>query len=173
MEPIKIQQSAVKAYLLLAGSFLFTAVGVYDLHVSEGHRFILGAGVVFFGLGIPVFGTLIVRPQRLLLDSRGFQLLGGLRRRPTNVSWAEVDQFFLYNAGRAGIQIGYNYKPEVNRFRRMRSINRAFGAEGMIPATWDIHPEILVQLLNEYRVRAAAQAAELEEAARVTSAKSP
>lgn len=173
MEPREIQQSTGKAYLFLAGSFLFVGMCAYSLHTTTEHRFILWAGLLLFGFGIPVFAAMIVRPQRLLLDATGFEMLGGVRFRRNKVLWAEVDRFFLYSAGRAGKQIGFNYKPEVNRLGRMRPINRAFGAEGVLPNMWDMKPDAVVQLLNEYRMRAEAEAAELEDVARVTSTESP
>ncbi|MBB4006387.1 hypothetical protein [Allorhizobium taibaishanense] len=160
MQQKEIRQSNLKILCLLAGSLAFVALSVGLL----GH----GSSVAFCWLGIGVFGfcafvfaILVLRPQRLLLDQSGFELVGGLvpRRREY---WVNVSGFFVFHLPRAGKQIGYNYEPGFSKNSSWPAFNRTWralkkrslGAEATIPNTWSLKAELVVQELNDFRARA-------------------
>jgi hypothetical protein len=71
-----------KAALYLPACATFVWAGSTITPDTEFHRLVTWSASVFFGLGLPLFGWLVIRPQSLLLSSNGFTLGGGLIRSP-------------------------------------------------------------------------------------------
>lgn len=156
--PSEIHGSYWKNGLYLAISLVFVVGGLAMLRDPEA----VGAAwlcLIFFGLGAVVFLWMLVRPQRLILDSQGFTLCGGLVRSPKLVRWRDVEPFFVYRLPRAGKMIGYNYRPGAGPDSMLARINRRLGADCALPKGWPMSPEAMVEQLNACRARALGNAA--------------
>lgn len=144
-----------KTALYLAVSLVFVVGGLWARPGAGAWKLDLAVG--FFGLGALVFAWLLIRPQRLQLDARGFTLSGGMVRTPRQVAWADVDRFFIYRLPRGGRMVGYNFKPGVRKPSALGAITRGLGAEAALPKGWPQSPEQLVDELETYRRLAAGQ----------------
>ncbi|MGV1769495.1 hypothetical protein ACQZ6B_04885 [Agrobacterium vitis] len=157
MHSKEIRQSNLKVLCFLVGSLTFVALSFYILGPGTSSLF-RWLGIGFFGFCAFMFAILIFRPQRLLLDHSGFEIVGGFVPRRKEY-WVNVSDFFVYRLPRGGKQIGYNYVPGFSKNsswpafnRSWRALNRrSFGAEAAIPNIWSLKPELVVQELNEFR----------------------
>jgi hypothetical protein len=154
MKATEIPTSRWKTLCLMGVCLAFVAIGVSLLPESgDDDRVILYCGNAFFGLGVLVAGWQLIRPHRLLLDSDGFILLGGLTWWPKKIYWHDIDKFFVYRLSQGGKMIGFNYKPGAEKSGWAR-ISRSFGADGGLPTDWVLSPEQVVDELNLYRSHA-------------------
>lgn len=143
-----------KIALYLCGSLAFVATALLFLQHPDQDAWKLQLCLGFFGLCSVVFVWLLIRPQRLLLDSQGFTLAGGFIRSPKKIPWREVDAFFVYRLPRGGKMIGYNYLLGARKDSALARVGRAFGADGALPKGWTLSPEKMVAELNAYRQHA-------------------
>jgi hypothetical protein len=152
-KPSEIRGSVWKNALYLASSLIFVVGGLAMLREPDS----VGTGwlcLIFFGLGALVFLLLLIRPQRLLLDSQGFTLCGGLVRSPRLVRWRDIEPLFVYRLPRAGKMVGFNYRPGVGPDTAMARIARRLGADGALPKGWPMSPDALADHLNAVRANA-------------------
>ena len=155
MAPQEITSARWKTILYLVVSLLFVACGLLALQEPQGDVAGLQLGMVFFGLCAAIFTWMLIRPQRLLLDSEGFTLVGGLVRSPEKVRWSDIEGFIVYRLPRAGKMIGYNYRPGMRPPRPMAKLTRWLGADAALPKGWPKSVEKMVEELNSYREQAA------------------
>jgi hypothetical protein len=111
-------------------------------------------GSVLFGLGLPLFSWLVIRPQSLLLSSDGFILSGGLILSPRQVLWTDIDGFFVYRLPRGAKAIGYNFRSPVRGALPSKPGGRRFGVKRLLPSGWPLSTEEMVETLNRYRLQA-------------------
>jgi hypothetical protein len=116
-------------------------------------RFLAGG---FFGLCALVFAALIVWPQRIVVDSEGFALHGGLIFSPRKTLWRDTEPFFVCRLGSYRKTIGFNYRSGARDRSTLLRVNRSLGADGALPMLQRGSAEELVQELNAYRLRALA-----------------
>jgi hypothetical protein len=150
-----IHGSRVKAvlYLLLSAGFVACSpllIQSVDLKEQIGGWL----GLTFFGAGALVFAWLIIRPQRLTLNKKGFTLSGGLVWTPKTELWQNTTAFFLYSLPRSGTSIGYNYVAGVKKDTALLRMNRSLGAEASLPRVWKGSPKLMAGRLNDYRAQA-------------------
>jgi hypothetical protein len=150
-----IHGSRVKAvlYLLLSAGFVACSpllIQSVDLKEQIGGWL----GLTFFGAGALVFAWLIIRPQRLTLNKKGFTLSGGLVWSPKTELWQNTTAFFLYSLPRSGTSIGYNYVAGVKKDTALLRVNRTLGAEASLPRVWKGSPKLMAGRLNDYRAQA-------------------
>ena len=102
--PRKIYRSSpLRVWLLLIVSLGFVVAAIL-VALQGGLGAAVGGtlGACFFGLNAIIFGTLILRPQTVVLDRDGFELGGGLMRAPHRTCWREARGFRVGRAGRWG-----------------------------------------------------------------------
>lgn len=152
-EEITVSRWKIGGYLAI--SLAFVAIALLFLQHPDEDAWKLKLGLALFAPASAVFVWLLIHPQRLLLDSQGFTLAGGLVWSPKKVYWRDIDSFFVYSLPRGGKMIGYNYKPGLRDLPKLARINRVFGADAALPKGWPKSPEAMVEDLNAYRLRAA------------------
>lgn len=149
--PRTIEASRLKMSLYLAGSLVFFALAVWMVRdPSTGWKGWLALG--FVTLCVASFTWMLVRPQVLELDAKGFTVGGGFVRSPKKVLWRDVESFFVYKLPRGGKMIGYNLVPAARKATALGRIARSFGADGALPKGWPGSPEKMVEDLNAYRL---------------------
>ena len=160
MEPESITESRLKIVIYLAVCAGFVALGVVGLtHPSANSpldRNFAWLPIVFFGLGVPVFCWMLVRPQTLKLDVEGFTLDGGFARKPYRVFWRDIEPFFVFKMSRGGAMAGFNYLSGRRPQTALSAMSHNLGADGALPKAWTLSTEALVAKLNDYRDRALA-----------------
>jgi len=121
---------------------------------------VLGGG--FFGLGALVFAAILLNPQTLRLDEEGFEVAGGLQRKPYKTLWRDVARFRLWRTGRLGSPtfVAYDYVPgyeppaEPSRAAKLLKFNRKMGLpDAALPAGWAIPAAALCERLDDRRRR--------------------
>ena len=153
VEPRELVSSRLKLLGLFALALGFVAIAVFvpDDESDRTWRWLCGG---FFGLGAIVAAVMMIRPQRVLLDSRGFTIVGGLARAPRQVAWTDVDSFFVYRVARGNRMIGYNLVERARPDTYGGDLARHLDADGAIPKTLPGSPEQIVAELNAYRAAA-------------------
>lgn len=149
--PRTIEASRLKMSLYLAGSLVFVAIGVAMVRdPSTGLKGWLA--LVFFALCAASFTWMLMRPQVLELDAKGFTVRGGFIRSPKTVLWRDVERFFVYRLPKGGKMIGYTLEPAARKDTAMARMARSFGADGALPKGWPGSAEKMVENLNAYRL---------------------
>ena len=154
METKEITSSRGKTFLYLLAALAFVAIAILHLRTSREDLFVTWLGLIFFGLGVPAFGWLLIRPQRLVLDAQGFTVSGGMIRTPWTIRWQDVSEFLVIRLPRGGKMVGFNYVPGARKTTALGRIARMSGADGGLPKSWPGSVEDMVDLLNDYRIRA-------------------
>lgn len=149
--PRTIEASRLKMSLYLAGSLIFVAIGAMMVG-DDSTNLKAWLALVFFGLCAAIFAFLLMRPQVLELDAKGFTVRGGFIRAPKKVLWRDVESVFVYKLPRGGKMIGYNLVPAARKDTALGRIARSFGADGALPKGWPGSPEKMAEDLNAYRV---------------------
>ncbi len=157
MEPRTITGSRAKIAGYLAIAIGFVAIGVWMMGDARKPSDVWVAWLCtgFFGLGIPIFGWLLIRPQVLRLDAQGFTLDGGFVRTPRTFLWRDIDRFYVLRLARGGKMVAFNYLPLRAPQSPLMGVARALGAEGSLPKGWSLSPEKLAALLTEYHAKGA------------------
>ncbi len=150
-----ILESRWKLLLLFAGCAGFVAAGIWMLnnHPEEVHRGLTGyeAGwlsIVFFGVGALVSAVQLVRPSRLILFDQGFRIERFLFR-PKTVAWSRVGSFEIQRS-RSAKWVAYT----LNNAGALEDVASSSGASGTVGRLWEMSPEALMDLLNQYRAAA-------------------
>jgi hypothetical protein len=143
-----------KAALYLIASLAFAVGGALMLNDPDESRAAAMLCLMVFGIGAVVFLVLLLRPQRLVLNSEGFEVSGGLVGTPKLVRWRDIEPLFVYRLPRAGKMIGYNFRPGVKPESTMGRIARRFGADAALPKGWPMSPDAMVEHLNAVRAQA-------------------
>lgn len=149
--PRTIEASRLKMSLYLAGSLVFFVIAVWMVtQPSTDWKGWLALG--FVTLCVASFTWMLVRPQVLELDAKGFTLSGGFVRSPKTVLWRDVEKFVVYRLPRGGKMIGYMLEPAARKDTALSRMARGFGADGALPKGWPGSPEKMVEDLNAYRL---------------------
>ena len=160
MEEIRIYHSIRKNIVLLAVSFLFVALGVFQL-VNGDHSFIVWVCFLFFGIGGLYVLFLILRER---INNKPYYIItdecvimdSGMKK--WEVRFSDVEEFYLINV-MSSKQIGIRYKKEIefqkmndasSAGRTIRKMNeRIAGVQESLPADdLTIKPQQLCVLLN-------------------------
>lgn len=142
---------------------LFTASGVWFI-ASGGSAWEVAVGVigvVFFGvLGIPALTWGMLHPRRLTLDDDGFELTTSMFGRPQVRRWVDCGPFTVWRPalGSSGVVYATTHADK----RALRVINRGLsgGDEIITSGLADLSAIELAKLMNEYRNRSLAKAAQ-------------
>ena len=148
MQEITFYPSKAKYLLILSGSLLFTAGGVWMAYDGEwkGHFVYL-----FFGLCSVAF-VITLLPNASYLKLRDDEFEFGRIFRKHCVKWEDVKNFeiWTYSHRHGSIeQVGWNYKEgvEVSKFVR---IARRAGTDDCLADTYGMKTEELLSLMNEH-----------------------
>ncbi|MTV26414.1 hypothetical protein FTX61_13465 [Nitriliruptoraceae bacterium ZYF776] len=155
--PITYEESRRRSVWLLVGSLVLGGGSL--MMVLDGAP-IMWAGVVLFGLGIPLSVLGIIRPQRLVLDADGVTATSPGRR--LQVPWHLVERFEAVEV-LGGRMIGFHWtaeapeqRPDLTRGETARDVARGIaGVDGSFPSTdtYGQDPDELVAVLESARLR--------------------
>ena len=160
MREIRIYHSILKNIALMAGCFVFVAMGIFILMHGE-RSFIAWTGILFFGGG-GLFVLFLIMRERIshkayyIITDESVLMDSGMKKR--EVRCADVEEFYLINV-MSSKQIGIKYKKDVefqkmndasNAGRIIRKMNESIaGVQESLPADGlNIKPQELCDLLN-------------------------
>lgn len=144
-----LRPSRLKTVGWFAACTVFAAIGV--LMISAGQLVgLLTAG--FFGLGVIVFGALLLPNSAYLrLGPDGFTVCSLFRAH--SYRWSDVGPFSVDRVG-LNRMVVFNYSDDYRGSPRLRRVAAAMaGYEGALPDSYGMKLEDLADLLNEYRRR--------------------
>ena len=147
--PITLRTSLRMNLLLLAGSLLFIAAGVWLL----GERPLIGwASIVFFGLCAVVFVLqLLPNAAYLQITDEGIIYCALFRRH--FIPWGDMADFGVTSIARR-IVVGFNHAPSYAKQPRLRALNkRTIGYEAALPECYGLPAEELAALLSYWHQR--------------------
>ena len=153
--PLRLQPSRRKWIGMLVFAVVFVVGAAFMI---PGQPVWGWAGVVLFGLGIPVSLIQLLPGQSYLeIDRDGFTMAGMFRKHRT--AWADVAGFGVMSI-HSNKMVGWNYSPGYQG----QSVGRAFasvisGAQAALPDTYGMKAEALAELLNECKRRSGAMLA--------------
>jgi len=149
--PLILRKSRAKSLGMLALCATFVALLVWTAQVDPDHdRALAIGGAVFSGLGLPLFGWELYRPDRLTLGPDGLAWTGPWRTR--RYRWTDLSAFSVLRI-RGSALIGFS---ELNRPKAnwLAALNKGLlGQEGGFPGLWEIGPQEVCDLLNAARDR--------------------
>ena len=149
--------SRAKTATLLAISIAFVAIAVLLPDSARGSYEMSIAAALFFGFCALVFLWLLIRPHRIVVDSEGFAMVGGLVFSPKKTLWRDAEPFFVCRLANRRKVVGFNYRSGARDSSPLLKFNRrSAGADGALPILPRGSPEELVDQLNAYRERALA-----------------
>ncbi len=162
-ETLVLRRSRSKTVLSMLGSIAFVTIGLFMVsgpiadssrHSPEFVKLMGWACIAFFGgTGLLSIRNLI-RPTELVLSAEGFQVKG-VRRTPL-VPWRDVRGFFI-----AQVQLSkfvcyeLDQEPTALQLATGRGSAGTWG-NGQIPAHLELHPDKVLELLEEWHRRYAA-----------------
>lgn len=155
LPPIVIRSSRWQAavYLLIAVGFV--AIGVWMLKDPRTSPWISYLVIVFFGLGIPIFGYRFIKPDVLTLAPEG--IVWRSIFRTARWRWDEVKGFRPYAPTGKTVtkHIGFDFTEAYRgQGAGLRGATRALtGVEGSLGTGWELKPADLCDLLNQARAR--------------------
>jgi|SRR5215471_10635555 len=157
--PVVILTSRAKAALIAAIAGLFVAIFVEALtsgdiaRMSWFKQFWMYAGLILFGLGLPLMLFRLIRPDRIILSPDGIRWLSTLRRQ--NWRWGELQHFRPYKVTRFSSHVGFNFTEEYKRLKTMRQVSSFLsgGVEGSFGGGWELSPRQMAALLNDAKQR--------------------
>ena len=152
--------------LVMAGFLLGTGRLGFSGWIDPVARVAGWFALIFFGLGVLVFlFQALTNASYLLLTRDGFQMHG--IRKSRLIPWSEVGAFAAYipptllaawlpkrinNVGPK--MVVFDYRPDVDSFRRMRAVNKALtGHDAGLADTYGLKAEELASLMNAWRSR--------------------
>lgn len=145
-EIIKASRAKSAGPLALASGFV--AIGVWLCIREPGDWRAIGC-VVFFGLGILVFGAQIVAPATLTLTRESFTYKGLLGRGFT-IPWAQVESFHLWKNPYASQKLlGWTYLPAFKKTSVMGAVSSSLGADSAIPGLWSVSVEEVLARMDQ------------------------
>ncbi len=152
-----MRSSRVRTMLLLAVSIFVLVIGGAAVATGEqGGWWAIMGGAVLTGF----LCLLLVRPNRLELDDRGFTTVTPLGRR-SRVEWIECAAFRVYRPDvdgsfRAPLRVVYDTKDSQGHNLALVSQFVA-GGSAALPDTYGMPADDLADLLNRYRTAAIQQ----------------
>ena len=152
--PIVIRSSRWKAALFLLIAAGFVAIGIWMLTDPKASHWMAWLGIAFFGLGIPIFGLRVIRPDRLTLAPDGIIWRSVLRT--SRWQWTDLHGFRPYSpTGGASQHVGFELtNSHQRRDGGIRGAAKALtGVEGSFGDGWELSAAELADLLNRARTR--------------------
>jgi len=152
--PIVIRAARWKSLLYLLICFFFAGIGAIALATGNMSLAFWWAyvSVVFFGLGVVLFGWRILRPDTLALSPEG--IFWRSLWRTIRWSWREVSNFRIVPLGPSTQQVGFDFTAAHEGQARLRAINAAVaGVEASLGGGWELAPAKLCDLLNAARAK--------------------
>jgi hypothetical protein len=155
--PVVVRTSRWKALWGLLGSIFFVGAAIAILRdpAKQSHFWIAYAGAAFFGLGIPIFIALLLRPHTLEIGPSG--LVWRNLFRTESFRWRDVRDFRPYRPSAKvitpaiGFDFADDYKPQQRRFRWV--VRQCTGVAGSLGSGWELNAAELANLLNAARAR--------------------
>jgi hypothetical protein len=170
MDSITLRPSKKKWTLMLLGSIAFVIGGTFIInHGGPGSAVIGWTSICFFGLGIPIsllwlvpgWNTLVLTPDGLSVK------IFGRVRNAWIIKWSDISNFsvmefhrpttIFYRRPLKMASLSYaspiRDKMPFRQVRRMDSLRLKYGCDGVLPDTYGMKVESLVELLNEWRTK--------------------
>jgi hypothetical protein len=155
MAPVVFSSSPWKSALLLLGSLAFVAIGLFImLPDPNSSRAMAWFAIGFFGFCAVMGIVVLVRPQRLELNSSGFSVSGGLMRGQHLTHWREVEKFYVIRLPKGVKMVGFDYKPEAMPDTAMVRVAGTMGLQGSLTQGLGPSPESLAEELKLWLERA-------------------
>lgn len=150
--------SRAKYALLTAGAAVFVAIGGFLIKTDSAPKtqFEAWLCILFFGLCGAIGAANVMRPSRLVLSDNAFRLERPLGK-PRTVEWRDIDAFFVWT-NRSSKILGYRYIAGRAPTDALTRINQSLGLDGGLPTGWSLSTEELVNLMNQYRMKASPSA---------------
>ncbi len=149
---IVLRPDKKKLLLYLLGCLAFVAIGIYA--ITRGEPVVGWSCVLFFGLGVPVFGMqFLPGASYLRLTQEGFVVCSLFRQKPL-VSWQEASGFRVAPVPFSRTRLVVYDSTSNPTNARTRRVNRSLiGADEGLPDTYGMKPQDLADLLNSWRLR--------------------
>jgi hypothetical protein len=142
--PVTLRSSRRKTLLMLAGSLVFVAGGIWLLHDQPSTGY---SGIAFFGLCAVVFCVqLLPNSSYLRLTAEGFTTCTLFRCH--TVPWRHVRTF---GVGRIGLKKVVGWDPAADLSGIVRATKAISGYASALPDTYGLRAEELAALLNRLR----------------------
>src|SRR5262249_43431430 len=139
--------------LLLVGSALFTAGGIWMIHEQKSSGWFVA---IIFGIFTAVAGVqLFPGSDFLRLTPDGFTMKAMFRT--TSTRWKDVSGFGVVKMQQHGFltvntMVGFDYVDSYDRSRIGRNLARAMtGCEAALPNLYGLRAEELASLMNSWR----------------------
>lgn len=159
--PVRLRVPKRKLAFFLVSSIVFSFCLVWvALHgdqnpVGNFFLWLAAAGCV---AACPIFLLMILRGSTLRLDSEGFEIFQGLKR--SKFTWIDASEFSVADVGvlSPAQHDMVIFDDATTKDGNIAKLNRSLiGRSGALPDTYDMEPEELAWLLNQWRKRALAK----------------
>jgi hypothetical protein len=157
MDPPREEQVIIakrwQTFATMPLAVLAILLGLWALTQPYNYLVVPGWVAIFFGAAaIPVLLVQLMRPQRLRLNPEGLVIdAGGLTTKPKFLHWGDVEGFYVWrirNAKMPAFRYAEGHEPHSAVAQAMR---KRTGVDGALAAPWPLQPEVLVNVLNQYR----------------------
>lgn len=151
MNTLELKASAKKqaGYLII-----FIGLAIVGGFMAADGDTVMGVAAVLLGsAGSAVFAALLIRPQKLIIDEKGFALTGGIKKEGYRFRWQDIESFGVMRV-RSAKMVGYNFATGYEApHSLLRGLNVDLaGYEAAIPDV-GMKPEQLSELLNDWKRR--------------------
>jgi hypothetical protein len=148
VEIMTLRSSKTKGLLMLCGSLLFVAAGIWMIRRGEMFGW---ASVIFFGLcALISMVTMLPNASYLRLNREGFTQV--ILFRTSTVRWQDVSEF---SVGRVGLNkmVMIDFSPNWHESSfKLKNVARSMsGHDGALSDTYGLSAEELVTLLKEWK----------------------
>ena len=127
-------------------------LGLWALTQPTAYLVVPGWVAIFFGAAaIPVLLIQFLRPQRLRLNPEGLVIDAGGLAKPKFLHWSDLEGFYVWkirNSRMPAFRYADGHEPHSPIVHAMR---KRTGVDGALAAPWPLRPEVLVNVLNQYR----------------------
>lgn len=151
--PIIIRKSRVKSLLMLfvSAALSFGSILLWRDGPDTPRAWMALPGVFLFGLGVPLFGWELFRPDRLLLSPSGLEWR--TVRKTLRYSWEQLSGFSVFSV-RGSKMIGFSVTGSNAPPKLLARFNSALtGNSAALSGLWEIKPENVAELLNSARAK--------------------
>jgi hypothetical protein len=155
LPPVIISTSRATSARMLLIAVVFVAIGAFMLRDPHESRWFAWLMMGFFGLGIPLFGWRLLRPDQLRLAPDGLTWRSALRT--SRFRWDELGNFRAFSPGgmteskHLGFDFTESYRGQGGGARR--TAKAMTGVEGAFGDGWELSAAELAELLNKARAK--------------------
>jgi hypothetical protein len=148
--PLRLTPSPKKWLLVLAGSLVFVASGIWLRNEDPS---VAWPCIAFFGLGVLVAGTMLLPGAAgLVLDADGFEVTNLFRRY--RVHWANVTGFMVAGVPPSGTKMVV-YDDDAGKHNLLGEISKGLvGRNAGLPDTYGLAAADLASVMTGWRERA-------------------